>query len=38
MVMMSEFAAAQTGEIGFRAVGAGAVDAEDLMSVSSLKG
>lgn len=27
VVVMSEFAATQTGEVGFRAIGAGAVDA-----------
>ena len=36
MVVMAEFAAAQTGEIGFRTVGAGAVDAEAVLMVDPL--
>src|SRR3954464_11517396 len=38
MVVMSEFTAAQTGEIGFRAIGAGAVDAEAILMIDPLHG
>src|SRR4051812_6681255 len=38
MVVVSEFAAPQTREIGFRAVGAGAIDAVALLVVDPLHG
>ena len=38
MVMVSEFAAPQPGEIGFRPVGAGAVDAVAVLMVDPLHG
>ena len=36
VVVMSEFAATQSGEIGFRAIGAGAVDAIAVLVVDPL--
>src|SRR6478735_10209814 len=38
MVVMAEFAAAQTGEIGFCAIGAGAADAEAVLMVDPQHG
>src|SRR6185369_6152333 len=38
VVVMTEFAAAQTREVGFRAIGAGAVDAVALLVVDPLHG
>jgi hypothetical protein len=38
VVVMSEFAAAQAGEIGFRGIGAGTVDAEAVLVVDPLHG
>src|SRR5271168_2940990 len=36
VVVMSEFASAQTGEIGLRAIGAGAADAEAVLVIDPL--